>query len=250
MEWVYNSTMNGNASPSGAILHTEVGDLSAIPDAPSARNNNDVKSVFPNLMTVLFSPWGDSFMGAYRDNNNNVYAVIGEMIPDPMLMLATLSGPEAKLPVENIYSFQENQKPAPPFGEEQVPLLDERPDSLVDAPISRVASGRALTVTGLLNLSPMVVDKDDPSGFRDSVAQLAMKDFHDIMVYYMEDDLRRLFISASPIVLPSKVLAIATDNVEVNRAFYRKLQVPYLASFLAGSEYPFHYFSLEFYSQI
>ncbi len=220
---IYTSVMDGAATSDGSLLVTTVSDISSIPNPPASRAGETVKSVFARTLAFKFSPFGDSFTGAYEDKSGRVYAVIGEMAPDPVSgMLSALSQPAVDIPVENIFGFDND--------EFTVASDDEKPRMFAAA-----ASASPLTINGLLNLSPMVVDSKDPTGFRDTVAQIAMQDFHDIIVYYMDNDLRSLFISATPIVLSPRVKAIADDDVGANRTFYKKLQVPYLSTFLAGS---------------
>ena len=41
-------------------------------DAPESRKTMKVKSVFPSMFDVEFSPIGNSFKGAYKDKHGNV----------------------------------------------------------------------------------------------------------------------------------------------------------------------------------
>lgn len=60
-----------------------------------------------------------------------------------------------------------------------------------------------------------------------------MNCFYNIIVYYLDEDLSQLFVSATPIQLLANVKAIADDDTAINTAFYQNLQVPFLSSFLA-----------------
>jgi hypothetical protein len=103
-----------------------------------------------------------------------------------------------------------------------------------------------LQIFEVLNMNPMVQDATDPSGYRDSVAQLALTDFHDLIVYFMDEDLRKTFVQISVPSLNPAVLAIANDDTASpgqNKAFYQKLQVPFIVSMLAAGKVHINFLS-------
>ncbi|KAK2762104.1 hypothetical protein FQN54_001111 [Arachnomyces sp. PD_36] len=187
-------------------------------EAPASRKSSQVKSVFPALFVANFSPFGDSFSGAYKDKDGNVYAAQGEAVDDDIseTLLPELASVDNGAPAKDIFQFLniDEKKPAAPEG--------THPSS-------------ALNIASILGNDPMISDKTDPSQYSDYIAQLAMKDFHDIIVYYMDTNLRELFISSTPPVLPPEIKSIADTDPEKASAFYKKLQVPYLTCMLASS---------------
>ncbi|QKD57104.2 uncharacterized protein FOBCDRAFT_204107 [Fusarium oxysporum Fo47] len=68
-----------------------------------------------------------------------------------------------------------------------------------------------------------------------------MGDFHDLIVYFMDTDLRTMFVQATTPVLSQAALTVATDDAAYgngeNKLFYQKLQVPYIVSMLAAGKY-------------
>jgi hypothetical protein len=207
--------MDGKAVSSGSMLQTTV--IAGLKAAPVERKQDTIKSVFPQLAVFKFSPFGDSFVGAYKDKVGTIYAVNASAHSDIGIdMLPTLKEPSKALELHN--TTPSNFR-----------ALGE-PSSEVAAPAAD------LKINTLLTMSPMVPDPTDPSGYRDSVSTQAMSDFHDIIVYYMDSGLRETFISATNPTLDPRVKAIADDDTINNSIFYKKLQTPYLASFLGNSK--------------
>ena len=179
-------------------------------EAPPSRDDSTIKSVFPSLFVVEFSPFGGSFDGAYKTDGNDVYAVQGEVILDdiPNLLLPALASRKMPLPANDILA---------PLG----------------IPEQRKGSDPLLNISSILGNDPMVPSANNPGEYSDSVAQQAMKDFRDIIVYYMDDNLRKLFIGASPPYLTPDIRSIAESDLSKNSEFYKRLQVPFLTTMLA-----------------
>lgn len=191
-------------------------------DAPESRAKLTVKSGFPKIFTVAFSSLGDSFEGAYRDKNDNVYAIKGTIIDDldddedssAQSLVSALASEAMERPFENMFAFLDG--------------------SLSYSSQRKAEADTKLQLSAISSNNPMVADSKDPSRYVDAVAQAAMRDFYDIMLYYMDEDLRKLFISASPPTLTSEIKSIAESDRVKNAAFYKRLQVPYLTSMLAN----------------
>lgn len=189
---------------------------------PASRTGSRIQSVFPSLLVARFDPFGTSLTGAYKDKEGRVYAMKGEVSEDdePPLLPALAS------------------MAAKPPASDRNALLHNRPAPQGRPPRSHPAKPPAnMKVLALLGNDSMIPDKTDPTGYADSVAQLAMRDFHDIIVYYMDEKLRKTFVSVEPPALVPQVKHIAESNKEENAKFYRSLQVPYLTAMLASCEY-------------
>lgn len=231
------------------------------PPPPPERKDNTIKSLFPILWKVQFSPFADQFNGAYKDSDGNVYAVSGMLRQDDHeSLLSMLSVPRKELPVQDLYA-------ASPRSEESINV--EEPH-IVDskAAVSEVHPGKdsivpknrlmgleenfttaawaaqaapPLKVFELLNLNPMVPDSKDPSGYRDTVATDAMDDFHKLIVYFMDPDLRSTFVQVTAPTLTASVLTVANDDAALNnnenKIFYQKLQVPFIVSMLSQGRF-------------
>ncbi|KAI9150587.1 hypothetical protein HJFPF1_10362 [Paramyrothecium foliicola] len=259
----YTSTMSPS-NPSGASMLTQV--VIPPPEAPASRADKPVKSVFPTIWQVQFSPFGNSFVGAYQDANQNVYAVSGKLrAEDDTSLVDALSAPPECLPVMNI-NLAAEKVPNEVIGgaaatdiapKEQVSADSVGADEFEGQRESKMMAAEpvfhtlvsadgntgapSLAVFDLLNLNPMVADPEDPSGWRDSVAKVAMNDFHDLIVYFMDTDLRATFVQATAPVLPPALLAVANDDTGSgdgeNKTFYKKLQVPFITSMLASGTF-------------
>ncbi|RKL46663.1 hypothetical protein BFJ70_g3148 [Fusarium oxysporum] len=251
----YTSIMSTDGS-SGPTMVTLV--VEPPPAPPSNRANKTVKSVFPTLWQVQFSPWGDSFDGAYRDANGNIYAVSGTVkLDDDVSLVTMLSAASKDIPLENVNpGAEEVSEPISTpsrMGETITANGKASKDTCVDdAEVVTLGQtlkksmvtdldgdGPPLQVYQLLTLNPMVPDSTSSSGWRDSVAELAMRDFHDLIIYFMDPDLRTTFVQSTTPSLPADVLAVANDDgasgTGENKTFYQKLQVPYIVSMLASS---------------
>ncbi|KAK2051737.1 hypothetical protein LY76DRAFT_556740 [Colletotrichum caudatum] len=228
----YPSQYTSIMSPSdatGSSMLTQI--VMQPPAAPASRAGKPVASVFPTIWQVQLSPFGNSFDGAYRDAKGNVYAVSGMVkMNDSTSIVNMLSAAPENLPVQNVNPAAEAMMAAPQ------PVFS----SLVAADAGGTGAP-PLQVFELLNLNPMVQDPTDPSGWRDSVTQLAMTDFHDLIVYFMDPDLRTTFVQASAPALTPAMLAIANDDAASgtgeNKAFYQRLQVPFIVSMLAAGKF-------------
>jgi hypothetical protein len=91
-----------------------------------------------------------------------------------------------------------------------------------------------LSIYGLLNMS--VMERQQTTGeYRDPVGDQTMEDFSSIILHFMDENLRKTFVSLTPQKLTETVRRIAEDDPG-NKAFYNKLQVPFLVSWLARSK--------------
>lgn len=251
----YMTTISSSTGK-GPVMTTKVN--MKPPLAPPERKDKPIKTVFPVLWEVQLTTLADHFTGAYQDYDGNVYAVSGTArLDDDASLLSMLSVPRTELPVEDLYAVSPRSEESINVG--SAPIMH----SIVAAPATRLEDDNTsftsslmaaenaatemkvaaaqdrppLQVWGLLNLNPMVRDSSDSSGFRDSVATVAMNDFHDLIVYFMEEDLRLTFVQATAPMLTASVLSIAHDDVaqnnNENQKFYRKLQVPFIVSMLS-----------------
>jgi hypothetical protein len=208
----YTSIMDGTISPDNVYMLTTISTPADVPAPISTRSSEAVTSVYPIQALWKFDNYGTQFTGAYEiPNSDKVYSVSGTgIIPD---FVKSAPGGDKAL-------FHSSLKPfSDPFS--------------LDASVGT----SALTVTGLLGLNPMqsAAAGESSTGYVDVVSRDANKDFHNIICYYMDDDIRETFVQNSPIHLDdSTVLAIATDSSN-NQAFYKTLQVPYVVSSLARS---------------
>ncbi|QVM12539.1 hypothetical protein D8B26_007162 [Coccidioides posadasii str. Silveira] len=195
----------------GDIMQTTT---SSVPPPPGERANQPVRSAFPDLFVVKFEDFGGTFNGAYewKDQGNDtshVYAVSGKVDLPVSSALPLLASGKNKKQASSLFDFLENR---------------EKSINTADPP---------LEVTTLLNNDPMKW-VPEIGEYRDEAASRAMEDFYEIIKYYLDEDLRKTFISATPIILPDKVKAIADDHPD-NYIFYKKLQVPYLTTVLGTS---------------
>ena len=189
--------------------------------------------MFPVEWSIQFTPFADSFAGAFKDAQSNVYAVKGRVrtdedqsMPESAAEAATEEIPatkemEAEKVAEGASAIEETRPQMPP-----VTFHSIEKTTLKSAPPS-------LKVMELLSFNPMTPDSKDPSGYSDSIASQAMKDFEDIIIYHMDKDLRTTFIRASQIDLVPEVLEVANDDKD-NALFYKSLQVPLITSLLAS----------------
>ncbi|KAK3360981.1 hypothetical protein B0T24DRAFT_599766 [Lasiosphaeria ovina] len=185
-----------------------------IPAPPAERSNRSVKSVFPAKATFRFDELGASFVGAYAlASEGDVYAVKG---------------------------FVHDGVDSVRFGNEQV-TFSSHLEPLKDPFLGRFLGGlkdqTALDVLGLMSLNPMQPDPQSATNSRDIVSSVADSDFHNIITYYMDDDIRKTFIQDDLITFSDPtVLAIAKDtpeNAAAVSAFYKQLQTPYVVARLA-----------------
>ncbi|CZR47321.1 uncharacterized protein FPRO_08695 [Fusarium proliferatum ET1] len=249
---IYTCTMSTGSGPDATMV-TDV--IIPPPAAPASRANMPIKSVFPTLWEITFSPFGDSFNGAYKDANGDVYAVSGTVkLDDTESLVNILSTVPEGVPVKNINPVTAAE-PGPSASTSQpapLPGANEPASNNINGKLigegsmepsfsmmtTTVSSQPPLTYLELLNMNPMVPDSTSASNYRDSVAELAMQDFHELIIYFMDSDLRTTFIQATAPVLTPDVLAVATDDAASgngeNKTFYQSLQVPYIVSMLAA----------------
>ncbi|KAI7763787.1 hypothetical protein LZL87_014227 [Fusarium oxysporum] len=209
----YTCTMSAGSGPDATMV-TQV--IIPPPAAPASRANLPIKSVFPTLWEIAFSPFGDSFNGAYKDANGDVYAVSGTVtLDDTASLVSILSAAPESVPVKNIN-----------------PVTAAEPEPSSNTFRAATSPGANEMVSNSIN------DSTSASEYRDSVAELAMQDFHELIIYFMDSDLRTTFIQATAPVLTPDVLAVATDDATSgngeNKTFYQSLQVPYIVSMLAA----------------
>ncbi|KAM7200184.1 hypothetical protein V8F20_005402 [Naviculisporaceae sp. PSN 640] len=218
----YSCWMDQNALDHNNIyLHSIVSDPSLIPPAPAERAERSIKTVFPATARFRFDGLGCTFTGAYEtEDGGSVYAVKGHIVS---------AGGQQERTRHDIFSSS-IQAVRDPFRQSERPGTSKTPKAL---------QSPALDVVGLMSLSPLVPDPESSGGARDIVSSLRDQDVHNIITYYMEDDIRKTFIQEEPIELSDPVvLAIAKDKPENEaevRAFYRSLQAPYVVSKLARS---------------
>lgn len=165
-----------------------------------------------------------------------VYAVDGTLRDDePESLLTMLTVPRPQLAVEDLMAES-------PLSHESInteTVANVAANAMVTTPMEiRVAANdapAALQIAGLINLNPMVQDDKDITGYRDAVAQKAMEDFHDLIIYFMDEDLRKTFVRQTVPALSEAIRQVAEDDKGTgkNREFYQKLQVPYIVSMLA-----------------
>ncbi|KAI3318810.1 hypothetical protein HD806DRAFT_511051 [Xylariaceae sp. AK1471] len=192
--------------PTGNVLMViNVTDPSIIPPAPESRKGKAVPSIFPQEINLRFTTTAEEFTGAYTvldpaTQKRSTYAVWGQYFKPGM------------------------------------PEISMAPES-TDIPAMPPLQQSTLNVFGFMNCDVMVPDTGPNAvgGFKDIVSESAQQDFYDIILYYMDDDLRKLFISATPVTLSDEVKAIADDD-QKNKEFYQKLQVPYLTMLLGRSK--------------
>jgi hypothetical protein len=181
-----------------------VSDSTLIPSAPPGRSPSAVKSVFAQQSLLVFDATGSTFVGAYLDKNNNCYAIKGQAL---LPAVTTATQPFTTVPpVQGAF------------------------------PTMSSANNPSLTITGLLNLNPMM--QDSSGQWYDSVSRKAMSDFHDGILTFMDSDLHSTFVGGSPPPLEPEVRSILNSDPVKNPLFYKKLQVPYLVSALSGSTQP------------
>ena len=215
-----------------------------------------MKSVFPVEWTIQLSPFADSFTGAFKDDSGNAYAVKAtirtplpsfqtrgfEAVAADVDKSAAMKGDasaeeesanheEESAAHEGESATHEEDSAAQEGLSESQPMFMEKSQPMAQMVNQTITP--QLKVFELLSYNPMTPDSKDPSGYRDTIADLAMQDFQHIIVYHMDEDLRKTFISATQISLPPEVLLVANDNPK-NADFYKKLQVPLITSILAG----------------
>ncbi|KAK5993804.1 hypothetical protein PT974_07241 [Cladobotryum mycophilum] len=212
---IYSCTVKNNDETKKA--HLETFNKSEM-EPPVTRKNSNTRSAFPHVLLIEFDPWGMHFDGAYKYREGveeHVYAISGDIdIEDTSLsVISALASRQHALPAHSVFDF----------------LSDANgPDDFIGRP--------PLAIQGLLNNDPMEWDPKEKQ-YHDVVAKEAMNDFFDIVKYYLDEDLRKTFVSATPVKLHPKLKAIADDDPN-NHVFYKKLQVPYLTAVLAQSTLP------------
>jgi hypothetical protein len=194
--------------PKGSVLMIiNVTNPSIIPLVPDSRKTKAVPTVFPQEINLRFTSTAEEFTGAYTvldpaTQKRSTYAVWGQYSKPGMPEVSTVASQQSL----------------------DIPDMPQLPKS-------------TLNVFGFMNCDVMVPDTgpDAVGGFKDIVSEAAQKDFYDIILYHMDDDLRKLFISATSVTLSAEVKAIADDDPK-NKEFYKKLQVPYLSILLGRSK--------------
>ncbi|KAG9230652.1 hypothetical protein BJ875DRAFT_498954 [Amylocarpus encephaloides] len=189
----------------GDVLTTTI--TSQVPALPAWRDTKPVRTVFPDLSKIDFTSSAFSFNGAYRcqvDGVNQVYGMQGSLN-----WLARDGLPETG-------------------ASSLVTGVDMDTTSFARAAVTSPSIG------ALIGMNPMTADFTDPQNpvYHDEIGDLAMADFHDIIVYHMEDELREKFVQEFPINLIPEVQAIADDDPG-NQAFYRTLQLPFIGQRLS-----------------
>lgn len=111
-------------------------------------------------------------------------------------------------------------------------LLDAQPTLAASLATTSSPPPDPSILMGMNNFQLQTIN-GEPS-YVDVVQQQAMSAFYQIIEYYMDPDLRKTFLSTSPISLDPPVLGIATDSTK-NQAFYQALQIPLLVNALAQS---------------
>ncbi|KAK4661637.1 uncharacterized protein QC763_0105070 [Podospora pseudopauciseta] len=211
----------GESTDDGAFINTTITNRRLVPPAPAQRSQSAIKSVFPVKWKIQMTPFADSFVGAYEDSEGVIYAVKGslrlEESADESVVAASMT--------EDLSVVEGTEKSFSAMSVAEA-------QSFIMAAAADAPPKAKLAVHQLMTFDPMVQDKEDPSGYRDSVATVAMKDFQNIIIYHMDEDLRTTFISASQVHLEPEVLAVANDDPG-NAAWYKTLQVPLITSVLA-----------------
>jgi hypothetical protein len=215
---IYTTDVDGNPKGpdgkpiKGTRMTTNVTAPEDVPPASPARQERAVKSVFPMELEFMFDEFGDKFTGAYKGVNHKVvYACKGE---------TNWKATGVAFP-----GHQTNKtKPT------VLPLQDSVITDRRSVPGRKTATD-ALTPAGLLSMDPFYVDNSGRE--RDKISDAVMDDMQQITLYYMDTDLRELFISKTPIVLDPEIRSIAENNPE-NKQFYKSLQVPFLVSMLSS----------------
>ncbi|KAH7108700.1 hypothetical protein B0J11DRAFT_449534, partial [Dendryphion nanum] len=205
----YTSIMDGEVSPDSSYMATTVNDPADVPTPVSVRSGQAIPSVYPLQCLWKFDGFGTHLTGAYSlPNSDKIFAVSGTgVIP------------------QFARSAPSNDKLL--FHSALEPLLDP-----FYKQTSNLIGSVDLNVTGLLSMNPM---QPTQTGFEDMVAAQANIDFHHIVCFHMDQDIRETFVQAGQFTIDdSAVLAIANDSPD-NAEFYKTLQVPYVISFLARS---------------
>ncbi|KAK3317156.1 hypothetical protein B0T19DRAFT_479915 [Cercophora scortea] len=201
-------------------MHVKVSDPATVPSPPAVRAGSAVKSVFPVEAMFKFTALGDAFTGAYILPTGGVYAMIGT---GTAASNQPLRGHKTSLIKSLLHS---SLRPMPHA---------VQPHPHRQHGHGHGAHGLTLDVNELFSLDPMEKDPSNPTNYTDAVSDAANKDFNDIIAYYMDDDIRKVFVQTAPIVLPdATILSIARDSPD-NAAFYKQLQVPFVVSSLARS---------------
>ncbi|KAK6341139.1 hypothetical protein TWF696_008226 [Orbilia brochopaga] len=252
----YTTVADGTIGDGVVYMTINVAAADDVPQPTSARATQAVQSVYPIMATFKFDDFGDSFTGAYMvPNSTTVYAVTGVGIinyaagnPDEIQrpMMATAQSNANGIQNLNLAAIPgvvngtsagaaagDTPRPKPSFATSIEPAKNGFHLQQLDvAP----ASSSNLIVNGLLGLNPMLPSPAGSSSpYYDAVAQVANQDFNDILCYYMDDDIRTTFVQAGPYnISDPKVQQIATDS-NMNEAFYKQLQVPYVTTSLSGA---------------
>ncbi|KAK3682968.1 hypothetical protein B0T22DRAFT_539910 [Podospora appendiculata] len=209
-------------------MHVNVNDPATVPSPPAVRSGSAVKSVFPAEVMFKFTPLGDAFTGAYMLPTGEVYAVIGT---GATASHQPLQGHKTSLIK---YLLHSSLRPMP-HAVQPHPHRQHGHGQGHGHGHRHGAHGLTLDVNELFSLDPMEKDPSNPTNFTDAVSDAANKDFNDIIAYYMDDDIRKVFVQTAPVVLPdATILSIARDSPD-NAAFYKQLQVPFVVSSLSRS---------------
>ncbi|KAJ3503344.1 hypothetical protein NLJ89_g8481 [Agrocybe chaxingu] len=169
-----------------SYLVVRVLDPAVIPPPSSKRASSDVSSLFPLLLFINFDSMGDTFVGAYADAKQKVYAIKGQhtpsMISSQRSFIASALLSSDTLPE----SIDKPISTAPPSGFTSVEPI-RGPFPTLSSPSSN------LNLVGLLNLSPMRQDADGQ--WYDAVTKLMLKDFECGILNFMDEELYHTFIA-------------------------------------------------------
>ncbi|HVR97872.1 MAG TPA: hypothetical protein VMW27_14735 [Thermoanaerobaculia bacterium] len=231
------------------------------PEQPE-RAGSAIKSVFPARAQFQLDRFGFGFDGVYSDTKNRIYAVQAEA-QAPMAGAYEMED-GSRLSLYGGKVLSEGQTPRSAFLQGNQLFLEPTPTenspslflelnhdgnvirrdgvagrrvqgTLVSPHFDGVPAGADtgdLSVKGLLGMNPMA--RDGNGGWYDTVGRFAMDDFYRILVNYMDPALRQEFIAATPPDLSPEVRHVANDD-SAAAAFYKDLQVPYLAKALSLS---------------
>ncbi|KAJ3514037.1 hypothetical protein NLJ89_g2608 [Agrocybe chaxingu] len=212
-----------------SYLIVRVLDPAVIPPPSSKRALNAVSSLFPLLLFIDFDSMGDTFVGAYADAKQNVYAIKGQHTPSMILsqrsfitsaLLSSDTLPESidkPISVTAHSGFRSVEPIRGPF-----PTLS--------SPFSN------LNLVGLLNLSPMRQDADGQ--WYDAVTKVILKDFECGILNFMDEELYHTFVGGPPPDLSPEIRNVLYCDPLKNAKFYNSLQVPFLVASLSTSSLP------------
>ena len=237
------------------------------PIAPAAKRW-PIASVFPKKAAFQFDQIGLAFEGAYMDEKGIVYAVKGTA-QDPLAGTVRLDGVDLAVsicghkllvggrPVASAtvsgnrlqwYGHAGNDAGLPSAGfidfdaARRAVVGGSLPARRVAAPASPKSAPITLTfgdaankldIYGLIGMNPF--SKTPDGAWQDEIGAKAMDEFYNILLYNMDEKLRKTFLAAAPPDLRAEVRTIAHDGSDV-AAFYKDLQVPYLTQALSSSK--------------